>query len=378
MARKLRDSVVVITGASSGIGKASAKLFANKGAALVLGARREDQLQELVTECEQMGGRAIAVQVDVSDEDEVQNLARQAIENYGRIDVWVNNAAVSLFGRFEEAPPEAFRQVIETNLFGYVYGARAALPYMREQGSGVIINNSSVFGTMGAPYLSAYVTSKFAIRGFSESLRQELVDEKNIHVCTILPASIDTPIFQHAANYTGRAVKPMRPVYDADMVASRIVHLAQHPKQEVVIGNAGRAIRMQRRFMPFVSEKMMAKQVDMDHFKDEPAEPSPGNVFEPVEYGTDISGGWKSPDGASSKGRLALFGAAAAVPAYFAWRKFSGNGGDNQKQDSRGRRERKDNGSTLAKAGKAGKAGIAAAKPVGKTAARKVREKVAA
>lgn len=378
MPRALQDSVVVITGASSGIGKASARMFATKGATLVLGARRDDQLQELVSECERQGGRALAVHVDVSKEDEVQNLARQAIENFGRIDVWVNNAAVSLFGRFEEAPPEAFRQVLETNLFGYVYGARAVLPYFREQGSGVLINNSSVFGTVGAPYLSAYVTSKFAVRGFGESLRQELIDEKDIHVCTILPASIDTPIFQHAANYTGRAVKPMRPVYDANMVASRIVELAQHPKQEVVVGNAGRMIRMQRRFMPFLVDKTMAKQVDMDHFKDEPAESNPGNVFEPVEYGTGVSGGWESSDNGQSKGRMALFGMAAAVPAFFAWRKIGGNGNGGQQKNKRrksGRRKQKDNGSMLAKAGKVG---ITAVKPAGKTAARKVREKMAA
>lgn len=371
MTRKLKESVVVITGASSGIGKASARLFASKGATVVLGARREDQLNELVEDCVRLGGRALAVPVNVTDEDEVQNLARQAIENYGRIDVWVNNAAVTMFGRFEEVPPDAFRQVLETNLFGYVYGARAALPYFREQGSGVLINTSSVFGTVGAPYLSAYVTSKFAVRGFSESLRQELVDEKDIHVCTILPASIDTPIFQHGANYTGRAVKPMRPVYDADLVAARIIHLAEHPKQEVVVGNAGRAIRFQRRFMPFLSEKMLAKQVESDHFQDAFAAPSDGNVFEPVEYGTGVSGGWKAPD-EGSKGKLALLGAAAAVPAYMAWRKLSSNGDDrNQKSGNR----RRDNGSAL---GKVSKAGLAAIKPAGKSATRKIRDKIAA
>ena len=374
MPRKLKNSAVVITGASSGIGRASVRLFASKGASLVLGARREDLLQELVEECEQMGAQATAVPVDVSNEEDVQNLARRAIEQFGRIDVWVNNAGVYMLGRFEESPPDAFRQVLETNFFGCVYGARAVLPHFREQGSGVLINNSSAFGIMGAPYLTPYVASKFAVRGFSQALRQELLAENDIHVCTILPASIDTPIFQHAANYTGRAVKPVRPVYDVDQVASRIVQLAEHPKQEVMVGNAGRLIRFQRRFMPFTAEKAVARQVEIDHFQDASARPNDGNVFEPVEYGSDASGGWKESEESGSKGRVAVIGALTAVPAYFAWRKLSDNG-KSRKPHMRARSALRNNGSKI---GKVGKAGLAAAKPAGKTAARKVREKIAA
>lgn len=326
MTRKLKDSVVVITGASSGIGKATARLFASKGAALVLGARRKDLLEELAQECRRMGTQAVAVQVDVSQEDEVQNLARQAIEHYGRIDVWVNNAGVYLLGRFEDSPPDAFRQVIETNLFGYVYGARAALPHMREQGSGVLINNASIFGSIGAPYLSAYVTSKFAVRGLSESLRQEMLDDKDIHICTVLPAAIDTPLFQHSGNYTGRAARPVRPVYNASQVASTIVKLARRPRAEVAVGSAGKLVRIQRRLMPTLSEKTMARQVEIDHFLDEPAAANPGNIFEPVAYGAGVSGGWKAPHEPRPARRFAAGGLVAAVPAFFAWRKLSDSG----------------------------------------------------
>ena len=140
--------------------------------------------------------------------------------------------------RFEEAPLEIYRRVLETNYLGTVYGARAAIPQMRAQGRGVIINNSSVFGAIGAPYLTAYISSKWAIRGLGEALRQELRGS-GVRVSTLMPASIDTPIFQRAANYTGRAIKPLRPIVDVERVARTIVSLARRPRREAIVGNAG-------------------------------------------------------------------------------------------------------------------------------------------
>ena len=133
MPRTLKEAVVVITGASSGIGRATAHAFAQKGARVVVAARREKPLRDLVTECEQVGARARAVPTDVREPEAVQALARRALEAFGQIDVWVNNAAVTVFGTFEETPPEVFREVIETNFFGYVHGARAVLPIFLEQ-----------------------------------------------------------------------------------------------------------------------------------------------------------------------------------------------------------------------------------------------------
>ena len=222
MSRKPAESVIVITGASSGIGRATALHLAGKGASLVLTARRGEALIALAEQCERLGGRVLALPADVTDREAVERVARGAIERFGRIDMWVNNAAVTMFGRLEEAPYEAYRRVIETNLFGYIHGARAVVPYFREQGAGVLVNVASVVGKVGEPYLSAYVASKFGIVGFSESLRMELRDAENVHVCLVLPASIDTPLFQQGANYMGRSPKPVEPVYRPERVAATI------------------------------------------------------------------------------------------------------------------------------------------------------------
>jgi NAD(P)-dependent dehydrogenase (short-subunit alcohol dehydrogenase family) len=321
MARKLRDSVIVITGASSGIGRASAIRFAGKGASVVLAARREGVLEEVAEECRRGGGRALVVATDVTDEKAVEELARRAIAEYGRIDVWVNNAAVSLFARFEEAPPDEYDRVIDTNLLGYVRGIRAVMPYFREQGHGVIINNASVYGKVGAPYISAYATSKFGIVGLSESLRQELQADKDIHVSTILPASIDTPLFQHAANYMGRRIKPLQPTYDADVVARAIVRCARKPQRERIVGGAGRLLWKQRLMTPGLLEKLQAQLVDRDHFEPVAERATSGNVNEPVPHGTDVSGGWSSSRSPLWRKAVPLVMAAGAVAAVAARRR---------------------------------------------------------
>jgi NAD(P)-dependent dehydrogenase (short-subunit alcohol dehydrogenase family) len=141
MPRKLRDAVVVITGASTGLGRATALAFARRGANLSLAARREDTLHQPAQECQHFGSRTLAIPTDVTDEAAVQNLAQRTFQEFGRLDIWVNNAAVTAFGRFEEIPSDIYRRVIETNLFGYIHGARAALPYFREQGSGTLTTN---------------------------------------------------------------------------------------------------------------------------------------------------------------------------------------------------------------------------------------------
>jgi NAD(P)-dependent dehydrogenase (short-subunit alcohol dehydrogenase family) len=294
MPRKLEDSVVVITGASSGIGRATAHALAEHGASVVLAARSEESLQEAAQECEEIGGRALVVPTDVSDKEAVQNLARQAADHFGRIDVWVNNAGVMAYGYFEQIPDETYRQVIETNLFGAIYGARAALPYFREQGSGVLINVSSLWGRMFSPYVSAYTTSKFGVRTFSESLREALADEKGIDVCTILPQSVDTPIFRHAANYSGRDAKPVPPIADSGRVVRAILRCIDHPQREVSVGFVGHLEAIIQETMPGPFNWLAPYVMRWVAFSSEPAESKPGNVFEPMSEWNQVTGGWRS------------------------------------------------------------------------------------
>ncbi len=300
MARRISDSVVVVTGASSGVGRAAALKFSRAGATVAVVARRRDALGRLADHCGRFGGRTMVVPADVRDESAVRSLARQVVEQYGRIDVWINNAAVSLFGRIEETPYEAYRNVIETNLLGYVHGARAVLPYFREQGSGTLVNVSSVVGKIGQPFTSAYVSTKFAIVGLSECLRMELLDAPDVHVCILLPGSIDTPLFQHAANYTGRTVKAMEPVYSAERIADAILELAERPRREVSVGGAPKMIMLMHALAPSLAEKTMARKVDKDHFMDRPTPPTDGNLFQPMRESENVSGGFL-PNGSDGK-----------------------------------------------------------------------------
>ncbi|MCU1285046.1 MAG: hypothetical protein JWO13_1396 [Acidobacteriales bacterium] len=329
----LQNAVVVITGASSGIGKATALEFARNGASVVAAARRRTPLEELVVECENLGGHAIAVPTDVSDENAVKNLAKQAIRRFGRIDIWINNAGVSAAGEFEKLPSDVFRRIIDVNLFGTVNGSRAVLPYFREQGRGLLINISSQLGKMGAPYFSPYSVSKFGIRSLGECLRQELIGT-NIYVSTVMPATIDTPFFQHSGTYAGRPTKAIPPVYDVSEVVDTIIDLARSPKREVFVGSSARRMNFAHTVMPGVYEKMAAKKISKDHFENKPAADNPGILFEPAESESRIDGGWQRRERVRKMSNAALFFGALAVPAV-AW--YLARGAANNTYSSRWR-----------------------------------------
>jgi short-subunit dehydrogenase len=292
MPRKISESVVVITGASSGIGRATAHEFAKEGASLVLAVRSGEALEDVAAECRGTGAQVELVAVDVTDEDAVFRLTERAVERFGRVDVWVNNAAVTALGKFEDTPSEVFRRVIEVNLFGYINGARAVLPVFRDQQGGVLINVASVAGKVGEPYASAYVASKFGIVGFSEALRQELRDERGVYVCSILPPAVDTPLFQHAANYMGREVRALPPVIRAEDVALAIVDCAEHPRREVAVRGPAKRMTAMRSVAPRFAERRIAEKVEREHFGSSPAPESTGNLFEPDPGSDMLHGGW--------------------------------------------------------------------------------------
>lgn len=316
--RDLAGATVVITGASSGIGRATAIAFAEHGANLALAARDPGTLAQAAAECETAGGSALAVPLDVADEAAVEALARQAVERFGRIDVWVNNAGVILYGHFEETPSAAFRRVIETNLFGEIHGSRAALAQFRRQRRGVLINLASIWGRIPSPYVSAYVTSKFGVRAFSDCLRQGLADlegHEDIHVCTILPESIDTPIFRHAANYAHREARPVPPIAAPQRVARTILRCAQHPRREVTVGVSGQVLEIGHWLMPESLFSWMVPHVfDLTALGDDGVQPTSGNLFEPMSELNRVDGGYRH-SGLRPTIRGAVAAAAALAPA---------------------------------------------------------------
>jgi len=309
----LHRAVVVITGASSGIGRATARELAARGSSVVVAARREDPLRTLVDECEQLGVEALAVPTDVTDAAAVEHLAGMALARFGRVDAWVNNAGVYLVGRFDQTPARSFERVLDTNFMGVVHGCRAILPHLQERGRGVIVNTASIDAHVPAPTVAAYVASKWALLGFSESLRQELRHLPDVHVAVVSPAAIDTPLWQHAGNHSGRPLRAVRPTYAPEDVAAAIVGQIERPRREVIVGAMARMIAVQRRVAPAVSDRMFALQIEHDQFEDGVQAATDGNLFAPVAEGTEARGGWQTVP--SRVRRAAVLAGAAAGAA---------------------------------------------------------------
>jgi short-subunit dehydrogenase len=304
--RTLYQKTIVVTGASSGAGRAIALQFAKEGAYLVLAARRQPALEEVAALCSEAGGKATVVVCDVTNAAAVKDLAEKAFLTYGSIDVWINNAGVLAAGTFEETPIEVHDQVVRTNLLGYMHGAHAAIPYFKKQGHGVLINNISVGGWFPTPYAAGYTASKFGLRGFSEALRGELHRFPHIHVCDAYPAFLDTPGIQHAANYTGRYLKPAPPVYDPVPLAAAIVRLAKNPVARTNYSVVTSILKTGYAVAPRLTRTATAAVIKAYLKNAQPLPDSPGNVFAPTEFGTGIHGGWNSPADAERRKKSGL------------------------------------------------------------------------
>jgi short-subunit dehydrogenase len=286
----LKNRVVVITGASSGIGRAAALAFAERGSRLVLAARRREALESIARACRGLGAQAVIRETDVKREDEVQALAQLALEQTGALDVWVNNAGVTLFGSIEHGPLDEHREVIETNLFGAIHGARAAIPIFRRQKRGVLINVGSILSKIGQPFVPSYVVSKFALRGLSEALRAELADERDIHVCSLLPYAVDTEHFESGANHMGLDVHAMPPVQAPEKVARAMVELAEHPVRERHVPRIALAGLALHAAFPRTVERILFEALSKWHFGDEPEASNRGNLDQPEKSSGRVHG----------------------------------------------------------------------------------------
>ena len=255
--KKLGEQVVVITGASSGIGLVTAREAARRGAKLVLVARAEEALRKLAEEINAAGGEAIYVAADVGREDDVRRVAEQALARFGRIDTWVNNAGVSIYGRIMDTPFEDMRRLYETNFWGVVYGSVVAAEILRQRG-GALINVGSTVSDRAIPLQGVYSSSKHAVKGFTDALRMELEEEgAPVSVTLIKPSTIDTPYTKHAKNLMEREPSLPPPVYAPETVAEAILHCAETPERDVYVGGGGKALSVMGKFAPRLSDKVM-------------------------------------------------------------------------------------------------------------------------
>ncbi|HEV2706629.1 MAG TPA: SDR family oxidoreductase [Pyrinomonadaceae bacterium] len=290
--KPIEEQVVVLVGASSGIGRAAALKFAQRGARVVVAARGAEGLQSLVEEIRASGGEAVSYTCDVLHYGAIKALADSAADVYGRVDTWVHLAAVSLYATFEQTEPEEFKQVIDTNLTGQAYGAMAALPHLRRAGGGALIHVSSVEARRALPLQSAYAASKHGMKGFIEALRVELLHEgAPISVTEIMPASINTPFFDKARTKMGVKPQGIPPIYQPDTVAEAILYAAENPVPEIIVGGAGKAFIVGEKFAPRLLDTVLARVGFEGQRTDEPrGEDAPDNLFHTLDRDDPVEG----------------------------------------------------------------------------------------
>lgn len=264
--KRLGEQVLVITGASSGIGLATARMAARRGARLVLNARNEEALRQICDEIKAAGGEAICVAGDVARLEDVRWLAAEAVRHFGGFDTWVNNAAVSIYGRVLDVTLEDHRRLFETNYWGLVHGSQVACEHLRRTG-GALINVGSVLSDRAIPIQGTYCASKHAVKGYTDALRMELEEEgAPVSVTLIKPSAIDTPYIQHAKNYLPAEPLNPPPVYAPDTVAEAILHCAEHAERDVYVGAGGRVLSSLGDAAPRLTDRVMeATMFNLQH-----------------------------------------------------------------------------------------------------------------
>lgn len=297
--RPLAEQVVVVMGASSGIGRETALQLAARGAKVVAAARDGSALDSLVAAISDAGGQAVAAVADTTDAAQTQAVGDLAETRFGGLDTWVHAAGVALYARFEHTRPEEFARVIEVDLLGPVHGAFAALPHLRRRGQGAFISVSSVEARRALPYHSAYAAAKHGVDGFLEALRVELRQEGvPISITNVLPGSINTPLFDKARTRLGVKPMPIPPIYQPATVARVILHAAEHPARDLVAGGAGKALLATQRLSPRALDALLVRAGFRTQRTDEAKSDEAGdNLFAPLT-------GWGRVEGSFGRGAL--------------------------------------------------------------------------
>jgi NAD(P)-dependent dehydrogenase (short-subunit alcohol dehydrogenase family) len=281
--KPISEQVVVLVGGSSGIGRETAKQFALRGARVVVAARGEEKLESLIEEINEQGGKAVAVPANAADPDDMQMLARKAVDLFGRIDTWVNLAAVSVYATFEQTTPDEFRQIMDVNLLGQIYATKAALPYLKKQG-GALVCVSSAEANRAIPYHSAYAASKHGVKGFVDALRVELQHEgAPVTVTNVMPASVNTPFFETARTKLGVRPRGMAPVYEPEVVARTILYAAEHGPRDLYAGGAAKLLTVINRLSPSVGDTFFRRFGMKAQRTDVPKSAlAPDNLYHPL------------------------------------------------------------------------------------------------
>lgn len=313
-----RRRVAVISGASSGIGRATAERFATLGWRLVLAARDAGALETLAGTLRDRGGEVCVVPTDIGDAAAVRALATAALTFGDTIDLWFANVGVGAVGRFEDVPVEAHAQVLHTNLVGHLHEAHAVLPIFLRQGHGVFVNMISMVGFAAAPLAAAYSASKFGLRGLSEALRAEMAAHPRIHVCDVYPALVDTPALDHAANYTGKAIHPPTPMLEPRRVAEAVVRLADHPRATTLVGAQNWGVRIVHALAPTLSLKLVDRWFEGYFAMAKGTPVKSGNLFQSPGDTPRVDGGYRKPFTRRlplllAAGTLAVIGGAALL-----------------------------------------------------------------